>query len=182
MILNPPPPFTIRPMELDDIEMVMRIEADSFPRSWSAAGYRHELTENRKAHYVVLEHAEASGAKHIIGYAGHWIVVDEAHISTIALAPRWRGQGLGALLLLRMIYHAIAQKAAVVSLEVRDGNEAAQQLYLRHGFVWVGRRRGYYRDTGEDALLMDLDLTKEETLANLEAQREALWQRLQQQT
>lgn len=169
-------------MHAADIKAVMLIEADSFPRSWSAAGYLHELTTNQQAHYVVLEaQPEAgTGAKPaLLGYAGHWIVADEAHISTIAVAPQWRGKGLGALLLLWMIYHAISHEASVVSLEVREHNAVAQQLYVDYGFHVVGRRRGYYRDTGEDALLMDLDLTQEGVQETLETKRVALWARLQ---
>lgn len=168
-------------MHAADIKAVMLIEADSFPSSWSAAGYLHELTANQQAHYVVLEmEAGAAGGadRALIGYAGHWIVADEAHISTIAVAPSWRGKGLGALLLLWMIYHAIRHEASVVSLEVREHNKAAQDLYSGYGFDIVGRRRGYYRDTGEDALLMDLDLTSPDIQEALELKRKALWIRL----
>ncbi len=166
-------------MTVDDIVAVMDIEAVSFPSSWSAAGYRHELTANPQAYYVVLEHVGEQGAEaEIIGYAGHWLVAGEAHISTIALKPEWRGKGLGALLLLWMIYHAISRAATVVNLEVRATNENAQRLYAAYGFVTVGHRKRYYRDTGEDALLMDLDLRGEETVAALEAKRAALWRHL----
>lgn len=168
-------------MRLTDIEGIMAIERDSFPRTWSAAGYRHELTANQQAHYVVLEVVKESqsaaeeGA--VVGYAGHWIVADEAHVSTIAVAPRWRRKGLGALLLLWIIYHALARGASVVTLEVRESNGAAQSLYANYGFVTVGRRRRYYRDTGEDALLMDLDLIEDIKQA-LEVRRAVLWERL----
>lgn len=159
----------------------MEIEAASFPSSWSAAGYRHELTANLQAHYMVLEveNGLAESGRIMIGYAGHWLVAGEAHISTIAVAPQWRGRGLGALLLLSMIYQALAQDAGVVSLEVRENNEPAQRLYTAYGFVMVGRRRRYYRDTGEDALLMDLNLAEPGIVERLEARRERLWEQLQ---
>lgn len=169
-------------MQTTDVKAVMYIEADSFPTSWSAAGYLHELTANQQAHYVVLEAEGDDGSAaeaELIGYAGHWLVAGEAHISTIAVAPSWRGRGLGALLLLWMIYHAIDHDASVVSLEVREHNSVAQELYTDYGFHTVGRRRGYYRDTGEDALLMDLDLTQPAIREALEAKRQALWIRLQ---
>ncbi len=178
MILSPPFPFRLRSMQVSDIEDVMAIERESFPSTWSPAGYRHELTANHQAHYVVLEHEEAAGATRLIGYAGHWIVADEAHISTIAVAPAWREKGLGALLLLWMIYHAESRDASLVSLEVRASNEAAQSLYAGDGFVVVGRRRRYYRDTGEDALLMDLDLTRPDIREMLEEMCATLWRRL----
>lgn len=170
-------------MRLTDVEDVMHIERESFPSSWSAAGYRHELTANEQAHYVVLEVVQerppGGQTALVIGYAGHWLVAGEAHVSTIAVAPRWRGKGLGALLLLSMIFHALASEASIISLEVRERNEAAQALYARYGFVTVGRRRNYYRDTGEDALLMDLDLTRQGVREMLEDRRAALWERLQ---
>lgn len=165
-----------------DIKAVMLIEADSFPSSWSAAGYLHELTANQQAHYVVLEKEAGTATDadlEIIGYAGHWIVAGEAHISTIAVMPSWRGKGLGALLLLWVISHAISHEVSVVSLEVREHNEVAQELYRDYGFDVVGRRRRYYRDTGEDALLMDLDLTVAGIQETLEAKRKTLWARLQ---
>lgn len=166
-------------MRVTDIEVVMRIESVSFPSSWSAVGYRHELTANPNANYVVLEtRATETAETEVIGYAGYWHVADEVHISTIAVRPEWRGKGLGALLLTWMIHEAIGREAAVVNLEVRAGNEAAQRLYASYGFVIVGRRRRYYRDTGEDALLMDLDLTPAAVRDMLEARWEALSERL----
>lgn len=168
-------------MRLSDIDAVMAIERDSFPSSWSATGYRHELTANEQAHYVVLEVSHQDGGPKTIGYAGHWIVADEAHVSTIAVAPAWRRRGLGAWLLLSIIYHALDRDAGVVSLEVRETNHGAQTLYTQFGFVNVGRRRRYYRDTGEDAVLMDLDLTAHGVKERLSARRAELWQRLQRE-
>lgn len=156
----------------------MMIERDSFPSSWSAAGYRHELTTNEQAHYVVLEVGERAERRTIIGYAGQWLAAGEAHISTIAVAPRWRNLGLGALLLTWIIDYALTHGAFVVRLEVREQNERAQSLYGSYGFEVVGRRRGYYRDTGEAALLMDLELTEPHERDVLRARRETLWRRL----
>lgn len=178
-MLTPPDPYRLRPMRLPDIDAVMAIERDSFPGSWSATGYRHELTANENAHYVVLEVIENQGQPAIIGYAGHWIVAGEAHVSTIAVAPAWRRRGLGAWLLISMIFHALDHDASVVSLEVREKNRAAQALYEQLGFVTVGLRRRYYRDTGEDAILMDLDLQGEGLREMLERRRARLWERLQ---
>jgi ribosomal-protein-alanine N-acetyltransferase len=81
-------------------------------------------------------------------------MVDEAHISTIAVHPRWRGRGLGEMALVAMIDAAILRGAAEVTLEVRVSNEVAQSLYRKYAFAQVGRRKGYYQDNGEDALIM----------------------------
>ncbi len=165
-------------MRLSDIDAVTAIERDSFPSSWPAAGYRHELTANQQAYYVVLEVSGQDGGRTTIGYAGHWLVAGEAHVSTIAVAPAWRRRGLGAWLLLSMIYQALDHEAGIMRLEVRETNEAAQALYAQFGFVIVGRRRRYYRDSGEDALLMDLDLAARSVRERLSARRAELWQRI----
>lgn len=172
------PSFHIRPMTLEDLPQVQAVERLSFPTPWPLDGYRRELTQNEQAYYVVLVLRGEDGGERVVGYAGHWLVRDEAHISTIAVHPDWRGQGLGALLLLHMLFHALDHEAVVVQLEVREGNMSAQKLYERFGFEWVGRRKGYYRDTGEDALLMDLDLTQEGMRERLEAERRRVWERL----
>ncbi len=90
----------------------------------------------------------------ITGYAGMWMFVDEAHISTIASHPAWRGRGVGELLLLSLMREAERRAAIVVTLEVRVSNTVAQNLYLKYGFEQVGLRKRYYRDNGEDALIM----------------------------
>lgn len=127
---------------------------------------------------MVLERARQNGGREIVGYAGYWTVAGEAHVSTIAVAPAWRRRGLGAWLLLSMIYHALERDAVVVRLEVRETNHAAQALYDRFGFVSVGRRGRYYRDTGEDAILMDLDLVASGVEERLKALETELWQRI----
>lgn len=181
--MHPPPsPYILRAMRLADIQDVMSIERESFPSSWSAAGYRHELTANPLAHYVVLEVQTATGSPVIIGYAGHWLVAGEAHVSTIAVAPQWRRKGLGALLLTWLIDHALEHDSSVISLEVRESNVPAQSLYLGYGFERVGRRRRYYRDTGEDAVLMDLNLAQPDLEEMLEERRVGLWRRLRDES
>jgi ribosomal-protein-alanine N-acetyltransferase len=181
MILSPPLSYRLRPMRLEDVDDVMAVERRSFPMPWPAAGYRHELTNNARARYVVLTWVEEQEERHFIGYAGYWIVAGEAHISTLAVDRPWRGRGLGALLLLQIIYDALHQEARVVSLEVRESNEAAQRLYKSYGFQIVGRRKGYYRKIGEDAILMDLDLLSAGLASQIEEKRKALWKRLRQE-
>ncbi len=117
-------------------------------------------------------------APRVLGYAGLWLWLDEAHISTIAVHPDWRGQGLGELLLVAMLERAMELKAAQCTLEVRVSNEVAQNLYKKYGFAYAGIRRHYYRDNGEDAYIMTvpaLDAAYARRLAELKA---ALWQRL----
>jgi ribosomal-protein-alanine N-acetyltransferase len=94
----------------------------------------------------------------VVGYAGFWFIVDEAHISTIAVHPDWRGQGAGEQLLAAALERALDLNAIKATLEVRVSNTRAQNLYRKYGFEEVGRRRHYYRDNGEDALLMTAEL------------------------
>jgi len=90
----------------------------------------------------------------VVGYGGIWLTVDDAHITTIAVAPQYRGQGLGELLLNGLIDQALDMQAAVMTLEVRVSNVVAQNLYTKYSFQVVGRRPRYYTDNGEDALIM----------------------------
>lgn len=178
MFLTPPSPYSLRSMSLADVDKIMPIERRAFPTPWPSAGYRHELTHNEKAHYIVLSRQENGGEERIVGYAGYWLVADEAHISTIAVDADYQGRGLGSLLLLQMIFDCMELGATVIRLEVRESNRVARSLYAHHDFVSVGRRRGYYRDRREDAILMDLNLSEEGARARFERQRAELWRRL----
>jgi ribosomal-protein-alanine N-acetyltransferase len=147
----------------------MAVERRSFTLPWSANTYRHEILENANAHYYVLRRrGEPSGSlsdwlsrlvrrepeSPIIGYGGFWMIVDEAHISTIAIDVAWRGRSLGELLLSSMIEQALALNAASITLEVRESNLAAQNLYRKYGFAVTGKRLRYYQDNSESAFLM----------------------------
>ncbi len=148
MLLSPAP-FSLRPMQESDIEAVAAIDRLSFPTPTRVKLFYHELQQNQMAHYQVLQEA----AK-IVGFAGYWLIGDEIHISTIAVHPAQRGRQLGELLLLNMLFLAYTHPACLVTLEVRRTNVVAQALYEKYQFALVGERRGYYKDTGEDALLM----------------------------
>jgi ribosomal-protein-alanine N-acetyltransferase len=150
--------FWIRPMQPEDIPAVMVIDRDSFPNPWPENTYRYELRENRAAHLLVIQSRESA---QVIGVAGFWLVVDEAHISTFAVRPDWRGRGVGAVLLDGMLRQAAGLMAGKALLEVRAGNRAAQALYRKFGFQIVGRRKGYYKDNGEDAILMTAERLSE---------------------
>jgi ribosomal-protein-alanine N-acetyltransferase len=143
--------FCERRMESADIPAIQEIDRASFPNPWPENAYLYELRENRAAHLLVLEHSPTGK---VVGIIGYWLVVDEAHISKIAIHPAWRRRGLGRILLSAMLRDAESHGAISATLEVRVGNHDAQALYARFGFREVGRRKGYYRDNGEDALLL----------------------------
>ncbi|MCW2276706.1 ribosomal protein S18-alanine N-acetyltransferase [Heliophilum fasciatum] len=155
--------FYFRPMEISDIEAVLAIEEQSFPTPWSYDAFLGELTESRLAHYwVCMERAgddQQGDDERIVGYVGIWVIIDEAHITTIAVDPAMRGHGLGALVLQYAMAETLKHGGERMTLEVRPSNVSAQRLYEKLGFVAVGRRRGYYSDTGEDAIIMWCELT-----------------------
>jgi [ribosomal protein S18]-alanine N-acetyltransferase len=137
----------IRRARSRDIEAVVSIEKKSFPTPWSRALLSSELDQPGSI-YVV---AEIEGA--VVGFVGLWHVMDEGHICTLAVEPAERGRGLGELLVLAALEAAVEVGSDAVHLEYRLGNDAAAQLYAKLGFERVGLRRGYYSDTGEDAVL-----------------------------
>jgi len=155
-VIETPQALTVRPMGLADIPSVRSIDHLSFALPWPESSYQYELSANRVSHMLVAE-AESGGTLEVVGYIGFWLIVDEAHISTLAVHPDWRGQGIGRLLLRRGLNLAAESGAQLATLEVRRSNQAAIQLYREFGFSIVGRRPRYYRDNDEDALLMTLD-------------------------
>lgn len=166
-------------MRLADLPAVVAIEAQSFPTPSKESTYHYELSSNKLARYQVLTRKWAGEAEELLGYAGYWLIADEVHISTIAVDPRWRGQGLGALILINIFHLAYEEQAALVTLEVRSSNQAAQTLYEKYEFECVGRRKRYYKDTGEDALLMTVNLRENQGYRQFLVQKEkALFTRL----
>jgi [ribosomal protein S18]-alanine N-acetyltransferase len=139
----------VEPMTIDDVGAVHEIERLSFSTPWPAHAFEQELKGNRLARYVV---ARAGGR--VVGFAGLWLMVDEAHVTTFGVHPDWRRQGIGRHLLLNLAELSIAIGARRMTLEVRVSNEAAQALYRAFGFDIAGRRARYYTDDGEDALVM----------------------------
>ena len=129
---------------------VMELEDELFgAEAWSAAAYWNELAETATRHYVV-----ALARDRVLGYAGLAVYGDEAHVLTIGVATAAQGRGLGTALLRDLLAAAGHRR---VLLDVRADNEVAQRLYRRHGFVPVGRRRGYYQPSGMDAVVMARD-------------------------
>ncbi|MEX0788239.1 MAG: ribosomal protein S18-alanine N-acetyltransferase [Anaerolineales bacterium] len=144
---------TIRPMLVDDLPAVLRIDRLSFATPWSERTYRYELFENPTSSLLVAEEL-GPPADRVVGYIGYWLIVDEMHISTLAVDPANRRKGLGGRLLRTAMEEAAEAGAEVATLEVRESNVDAIQLYRSHTYEIVGRRPRYYRDNGEDALLM----------------------------
>ncbi len=161
------PAFAVEPMTLADLDQVMQIERIAFPTPWSFRAYRYELTRNEHSVFLVvrkasnfngrlrklLGHLQLLKPGQVLGYAGCWLLVDECHVSTIAVHPDWRGQGLGELLLVSLMEHGMELGALRSTLEVRISNQSAQSLYHRCGFEIVSLRRKYYADN-EDAYIM----------------------------
>jgi ribosomal-protein-alanine N-acetyltransferase len=144
-------PMTVDEMRLADIPEVHEIERLSFRTPWPAYAFEQELTGNRLARYIVVR---GDMPERVIGFAGVWLMVDEAHITTFAVHPDWRRRGAARELLLRLLELALELRASRMTLEVRVGNEAAQALYRAFGFSVAGRRPRYYTDDGEDAYVM----------------------------
>ena len=139
----------LAPMTMEDIARVLEIERQSFRTPWPADAYVHELRENRLAAYII-----ARVDNDLVGYAGMWVILDEAHITTIAVDPRYRGQYIGERLLIGLLDAALERGARWMTLEVRRSNTTAQALYTKYGFREIGTRKGYYSDNREDAIVM----------------------------
>lgn len=146
----------IRPMQISDLEQVQTIDRLSFSMPWPVNAYRHELTENPAALLWVAEACGADEDCKVIGMIVTWLVLDEAHIATIAIHPDYRRAGIGSRLLLVALDDAQKRGASQAMLEVRAGNTGAQELYRKFGFEVAYRRPRYYKDNHEDALLMNL--------------------------
>jgi ribosomal-protein-alanine N-acetyltransferase len=149
MVARPPVAIVLDRMKVDDLPAVHEIERESFSTPWPAHAYRQELESNRLAHYLV-----ARWGDQIIGFAGIWLLVDEAHITTFAVRRTWRRHGVGERLLLALLDLARSRGAHEATLEVRPSNMPARRLYEKYGFKVVGTRTRYYSDDNEDALIM----------------------------
>jgi ribosomal-protein-alanine N-acetyltransferase len=199
-------PYIVEPMKLEDIPELIEIERQAFPAPWPARAYRYEIAQNRLAHYFVARRqlpeepddgpevrdsgllrriqtwtqSSTRDNRPMVGYCGFWIAAQEAHISTIAVDPQYRGRGIGQLLLVTAIEKALELDARLVSLEVRVSNFVAQNLYRKYGFKVVGRRPRYYSDNREDALIMTAEhITSESYQRAFQKRRNHLLRRLE---
>jgi [ribosomal protein S18]-alanine N-acetyltransferase len=144
--------LVIRKMTLDDLEQVVAIDQVSFSLPWPPRSFKFELTDNPASRCWVVE---SDGR--IISILVGWLIVDELHIATIATHPVFRGLGIGRRLLLHSLKSARGEGAARSFLEVRESNELAQKMYSGFGYEVTGRRKEYYKDNAEDAILMTLE-------------------------
>ena len=161
-------PITIKDMRKEDIDEILEIEKVSFPSPWSREAFLTELKERDSSHFLV---AKSEGR--VVGYAGFWLIIparscrteaggDEAHITNLAVHPSYRRKKIGERLIRFLLKLAISKGAKRATLEVRPSNLAAQNLYQKFGFEIKGVQKGYYNDTGEDALIMwNKNLTEE---------------------
>ncbi len=179
--------YCLRPIHREDIEQVSEIDKTCFPTMLPYTNYQTELI-NPMAHYIVLVDnlplAEISNTpiKHLIpGFAGIWLLAGEAHLINIAVRGEYRQEGLGEFLLIGIIEKARALKATMVTLEVRVSNKVAQRLYAKYGFTERGKRRSYYTDNREDAVIMTVDnpcsVEYEALFSKLKVNYEARWGR-----
>jgi ribosomal-protein-alanine N-acetyltransferase len=141
-------------MNVDDIDQVCEIEKLSFTTPWSRESFESELSKNSLAKYFVVK---IEGR--VAAYGGIWIVLDEGHITNIAVHPDFSGRQIGEKIAQRLLQAAKESMAVHVTLEVRTSNDVARNLYKKLGFVDSGMRKGYYADTGEDAVIMWKELT-----------------------
>ena len=146
----------IRKMNFDDLPVVLQIDRMSFPMPWPERSYRYELTKNPASNLLVAE-IDGVTPSEVIGFIGCWLIADEVHISTIAVHPYYRRQGVGEKLLFTVLDWAVDQGAQIATLEVRISNQIAIDLYKKQGFIIERKKIGYYRDNNEDAYQMILE-------------------------
>jgi len=150
-----PPPVRVRNMRPGDLDAVMAIEQVSFPTPWTRGMFAEDFSRGFSDTLVA---AGPEGG--VYGYAVCWTIAGESHLLNIAVDPFRRGQGVGRALLSECIRRSARSGASRIFLEVRAGNEPALRLYYGMGFVYRGLRKGYYTDTGEDAVVLDREVRK----------------------
>lgn len=139
----------IRKAETKDIKEMAALDLVCFSAPWSEEAFRQELEENNLAFYVVAELKEK-----VVGYAGLWAILDEGHITNVAVSPEHRKRGIGRAVVEVLVDATEQAGLNSFTLEVRTSNITAQNLYKKFGFIEAGLRKGYYEDNGEDALIM----------------------------
>ncbi len=139
----------LREMEIRDLDTIMEIEKGSFSTPWTRNSFEKEILENVLAKYIV---AEVDGE--VVGYGGIWLILDEGHITNIAVSKDHRGKGIGKFLMMGLIDYCKKRGIHNMTLEVRKSNDIAQNLYRKMGFLDCGIRPDYYTDNHEDAVIM----------------------------
>jgi len=140
---------TIAPMQRWHLREVHAIDEKVYPRPWSLALWRQEIAMLDSRHYIIAE----SGGR-VVGHAGIMYVLNEGHVTTVAVDPQWQGRKIATRLVSTLCQHARTRKTNALTLEVRVGNERAIALYRRFGFAPAGVRKNYYAEINEDALVM----------------------------
>ncbi len=141
-------------MNANDLPAVLAVERAAYELGWPATAFERELSHNEMARYVVIELFTEDGSAAIAGFGGIWLMVDQAHVVTVAVEPGHRRLGFGRLLVHGLINLAIESAMSSATLEVRVSNTAARALYSAYGFYEVGLRKRYYADNHEDAVIM----------------------------
>ncbi len=141
--------IVLREMTIEDIDQVLDIEKDIFPTPWSKNAFEKEISKNELAVYLVAEVDSK-----IAGYGGFWKILDEAHITNIAVKNKYRGKKIGDAILMGIIDYCDTNYIPRITLEVRSSNAVAQKLYKKYGFKARGVRPRYYTDNNEDAIIM----------------------------
>lgn len=150
----------IRKMTLEDVPSVIELDHQSFSLPWPERSFRFELSSNPASRCWV---AELDGK--VVGMIVVWLVIDEAHVATLATHPEFRRQGIATQLLAHALRQMIGEGARSSFLEVRESNLGAQSMYRKFGYEPTGRRPRYYKDNDEDAILMNLDSLQAERLS-----------------
>lgn len=159
----PVPDVVVTPMRRRHLRQVLRIDHAVYPRPWSLGLYLGELATTEGRSYLVARRGAS-----VVGYAGLMVIVDDAHVTTVAVAPPHQREGIATRLLVVLMREAVALGAERVTLEVRASNRGAQALYSRFGFAPSGVRKGYYVDNREDAVIMwAIDVQGEDYAARL---------------
>jgi len=148
--------LSFRLMTVDDLDVVQELDRQSFTNPWPEGAFKYELIESQNSRCWVAE-IKQNQRSMVIGSAVLWIILDEAHIATLAVDPLYRGHGVGKRLLAIALIDAYSAGAKKAFLEARKNNQDALHLYYGFGFTAVGIRPGYYPDNHEDALLLSLD-------------------------
>lgn len=140
-------------MKESDLDRVLEIESKTFNPPWSREAFLLELTKNLLAKYIV---AEVDGE--VVGFGGIWLIIDEGHITNIAVDEKYRQMGIGSKIMEGLIQLCSDRNIIAMTLEVRKSNEAAKALYKKYGFKEYGIRKNYYQDNNEDAIIMWKDI------------------------
>lgn len=165
---QPTLPIQIRSMRREDLPAVIALDQHSFSLPWPESSYKYELEVNELSRCWVAETSTPDRPATLVAMIVIWLIVDEAHVATIAVHPEYRRQKIAQRLLAHALIDAYHTGAVRSFLEVRRGNEPAIRMYERFGYREVGVRKKYYQDNGEDAVLMDLDPLDLKRLLNLQ--------------